>query len=86
MLFFFVGQVSRSGDMQEVWEDDFGDDNASGCVILNRVRGPRDIPSEICPFRRTEPPHFAHFALVYIQAPTLNACGSELTVGNFEIN
>jgi len=39
LFFFFVSRVSRSGDMREVRQNDFGDDNASGRVILDRVRG-----------------------------------------------
>lgn len=85
MLFFFVGQVSRSGDMQEVRQGDFGGDNASGRVILNRVRRPEYSARNLY-FSTETWKHFSHFALVCIQVPTLNARMVRLTVGNFEIN
>lgn len=50
----------------------FWGDNASGRCRFWTVRGP-EISAETCPFRWPGNRRFVHSALVYIQAPALNA-------------
>lgn len=70
---FFVGRISRSGDMWEARQNDFQSNNASGRAVLNPCPKTGNIRRESVFFSTSwKPSYFAHFTLARIQASALN--------------
>lgn len=63
--FFLSVGFHVPGDMREVWQNDFRNDNTSERVVLNRVRELEIFGENLSFSAEWKLPHFAHFAFVY---------------------